>query len=184
VWNPLERVVTPASLGILLLGLLFVAGGFGTFVAGHVEGLLVVFVGVAMLWAGWAGSQAKGLSCLLAVCLNTLDASITLASWNYEINPLVVQSGPTLFVIAKLLSSLAIVLYARNAQDPRRGGYVLSSAFALILAWNLSQLAASSLSARPLAEALFWGTTASISVALATLMLVLYRNRHVLASSL
>jgi hypothetical protein len=180
----LERVVTPASLGILLLGLLFVAGGFGTFGAGHIEGILVVFVGVAMLWAGWAGSQAKGLSCLLAACLNTLDASITLASWNYEINPLVVGSGPTLFLMAKLLSSLAIVLYARDAQDPRRGGYMLSGAFALILAWNLSQLAASSLSARPLAEALFWGTTASISVALATLMLVFYRNRHVLASGL
>ncbi len=28
------------------------------------EGLLIVFVGVAMFWAGWVGSQARGLSCL------------------------------------------------------------------------------------------------------------------------
>jgi hypothetical protein len=171
-------------MGILLLGLIFVAGGFGTFVAGHIEGLLIVFVGVAMLWAGWIGSQAKGLFCLIAACLNTLDASITLASWNYEINPLILGTGPTLFLIAKLLSSLAIVLFARTAQDPRRGGYLLSSSFALILAWNLGQLAASSLRTRSLAEALFWGTAASMSVAFTTLMAVVYRNRRVQVSGI
>jgi len=55
----LERVVGPGALVILLLGLLFVAGGFGTFVAGHMEGLLLAFVGVAMSRAGWVGSQAE-----------------------------------------------------------------------------------------------------------------------------
>jgi len=163
-----------------MLGLVFVAGGFGTFVAGHVEGLLIVFVGVAMLWAGWVGSQAKGLSCLIAACLNTLDASITLASWSYEINPLVLSTGPSLFLMAKLLSSLAIVLFAKTSQNPRRGGHLLSGAFALILAWNLGQLAASSLRTRPLSEVLFWGTAASISVAFATLMVVAFRNRRAL----
>ena len=177
---PLERVVTPTSLSLVMLGLVFVAGGFGTFVAGHVEGLLIVFVGVAMLWAGWVGSQAKGLSCLIAACLNTLDASITLASWSYEINPLVLSTGPSLFLMAKLLSSLAIVLFAKTSQNPRRGGHLLSGAFALILAWNLGQLAASSLRTRPLSEVLFWGTAASISVAFATLMVVAFRNRRAL----
>lgn len=108
----LERVVTPASLAIFLLGLLFIAAGFGTFVAGHLEGLLVVFVGVAMFWAGWVGSQACGLSCLGAALLNTLDASITLATWSHEINPIVLGTGPTLFIAAKLLCSAAIVLFA------------------------------------------------------------------------
>ena len=174
----MERVVAPASIGILLLGLLFVAGGFGTFVAGHLEGLLVVFVGVAMLWAGWIGSQAKGLACLIASFLNILDASITLASWNYEVNPLVLASGPTLFIVAKMLCSVAIVLFARTASDPRKGGRALVLAFALILAWNLGQLALSNLQSGSLSGALFWGTASSMAVAFVTFMaLALRRGR-------
>jgi hypothetical protein len=172
----LERVVAPASIGILLLGLLFVAGGFGTFVAGHLEGLLLVFVGVAMLWAGWIGSQAKGLECLIASLLNTLDASITLASWNYEVNPVVLASGPTLFIGAKMLCSVAIVLFARTASDPRRGGRALVAAFALILAWNLGQLTISNLQSGSLSSALFWGTASSMTVALLTFMVLALRR--------
>ena len=155
-----------------MLGLLFVAGGFGAFVAGHLEGMLIVFVGVAMLWAGWIGSQARGLSCLVAAGLNTLDASITLASWNYEANPLVLSEGPTLFLAAKLLLSVAIVAFARTAPNPRKGGYLLSGALALIIAWNLGQLAVISYSSRSLFETLFWGSAASIVVALVTLAVV------------
>jgi hypothetical protein len=168
----LERVVGPGALVILLIGLLFVAGGFGTFVAGHMEGLLVVFVGVAMSWAGWVGSQAKGLSSLIAAGLNTLDASVTLASWTHEINPFVVTTGPTMFIVAKMLCSLAIVLFARTTPNPRRGGRILASAFAIILAWNLSQLALSSFQLGSLSGALFWGTASSLAVALATFMVV------------
>ncbi|MGA2971585.1 MAG: hypothetical protein ABSE39_03050 [Candidatus Bathyarchaeia archaeon] len=172
----MERVMAPAAIGLVLLGLLFVVGGFGAFVAGHLEGWLIVFIGVAMLWAGWAGSQARGLSCLIAVCLNTFDASITIASWNYEINPLVLSAGPTLFVAAKLLSSLAIVLFARTVPNPRKGGYLLSTAFALIMAWNLTQLALLSFHTESLTQALFWGSAASLAVAFATLMVVAYRR--------
>ncbi len=168
--------MAPAAIGILLLGLVFVAGGFGAFVAGHIEGLLVLFIGVAMLWAGWAGSQAKSLSCLMAASLNTLDASITLASWNYEINPLVLSTGPTLFISAKLLSSLAIVLFARTVPDPRRGGYVLAAAFALIMAWNLAQLSLLSFHTKSLSEAIFWGSASSLAVAFATIMAVAFRK--------
>lgn len=171
--------MAPVSVGILALGLLFVAGGFGTFVAGHLEGLLVVFVGVAMLWAGWVGSQAKGLSCLIASSLNTLDAAVTLASWNYEVNPLVISTGPTLFIIAKLLCSVAIVLFARTAINPRKGGYVLAGALALILAWNLSQLAILSFNTRSLTEALFWGTAASVALAFGTLMVIALGRRKI-----
>jgi hypothetical protein len=174
----LERIITPASISILLLGLLFVAGGFGTFVAGHVEGLLVVFVGVAMLWAGWVGSQARGLASLAAASLNIMDAAVTLASWNYEVNPLVLSTGPTLFVVAKLLCSVAIVLYARTAPSPNRGGYVLAIAFALILAWNLSQFTILSYHTRSLSETLFWGTASSMLVAFATFMALAFRHRH------
>lgn len=172
----MERVVAPTALGIFLLGLVFVAGGFGTFVAGHMEGLLVVFLGVAMLWAGWAGSQARGLSCLMAASLNTIDASITLASWNYEINPLVLTAGPTLFIAAKIFCSMAIVLFARSATDPRRGGRILTGAFALILAWNLGQLALSNFRFGSMTVALFWGTVSSIAVALATFMALALRR--------
>lgn len=174
----MERIVAPTALGIFLLGLVFVAGGFGTFVAGHMEGLLIVFLGVAMLWAGWAGSQAQGLSCLMAASLNTIDAAITLASWNYEINPLVRTVGPTLFMVAKIVCSLAIVLFARTAADPRKGGRILTGAFALILAWNLGQLALSNFRPESMAVAFFWGAVSSIAVALATLMaLALRRDR-------
>jgi hypothetical protein len=172
----LERVITPASIGLLLLGLIFISGGFGTFVAGHIEGLLVVFVGAAMLWAGWIGSQAKSLSCLLATCLNTLDAAVTLASWNYEVNPLVLSTGPTLFLSAKLLCSFAIVAYATAADNPRRGGYLLSAALALIMAWNLGQLSLISYHSRSFLETLFWGSAATIAVAFATLMVVALRR--------
>lgn len=172
----MERIITPTSFGIFLLGLLFVAGGFGTVVAGHLEGFLVVFVGVAMFWAGWVGSQARGLSCLLAAVLNVLDAAVTLASWTREINPFVLSLGPTLFIVAKLLCSFAIALFARSMSDPRKGGYLLSAAFALILAWNFSQLSLLSLHKQSLSEALFWGTAASTAVALATLMVLTFRR--------
>jgi hypothetical protein len=175
----LERVATPASFAIFLLGLLFIAAGFGTFVAGHLEGLLVVFVGVAMFWAGWVGSQPRGLSCLGAALLNMLDASITLATWSHEINPIVLGTGPTLFIAAKLLCSAAIVLFARSIPNPSKGGYILSSAFAFILAWNLSQLALFSAHAQSLTRALFWGTSASAAVAFATLMLLAFRRGRI-----
>lgn len=173
----MEKTVVPASIGLLLLGLLFVAGGFGAFVAGHLEGMLIVFVGVAMLWAGWIGSQARGISCLIAATLNTLDAAITLASWNYEANPFVVSEGPTLFLSAKLILSFAIVAFARTAPNPRKGGYMLSGALSLIIAWNLGQLAIISYSTRSLFQSLFWGSAASIVVALATLMAVALKKR-------
>jgi hypothetical protein len=176
----LEKTVVPASFGLLLLGLLFVAGGFGAFVAGHLEGMLIVFVGVAMLWAGWIGSQAKGLSCLCAAALNTIDAAITLASWNYEANPFVLSEGPTLFLSAKLLLSFAIVAFARTAPNPRKGGYLLSGALSLIIAWNLGQLAIISYSSRSPLESLFWGSAASIVLALATLMVVALKRRGAL----
>lgn len=176
----IEKMVTPASVGLLLLGLLFVAGGSGVFVAGHPEGMLVVFVGVAMLWAGWNGSQARGLSCLIAAALNTLDASITLASWNYEVNPFVVSAGPTLFLCAKLLLSFAIVAYARTAPNPRKGGYLLSGALSLIIAWNLGQLAIISYNSRSMLETLFWGSAASILLALVTLMVVTLKRKATL----
>jgi len=172
----LGRVVTPSALVIFLLGLLFIAGGFGTFVAGHLEGLLVVFVGVAMFWAGWIGSQARGLSCLGAALLNTLDAAVTVASWGHEVNPIVLSTGPTLFLAAKLLCSVAIVLFARSMPNPSRGGYLLSSAFAFIMAWNLSQLALFSAHAQSLTQALFYGTAASAAVAFATLMALAFRR--------
>jgi len=173
--------MAPISVGLVLLGLLFVVGGFGVSVAGHLEGLLVVFIGVAMLWAGWVGSQAKGLSCLIAATLNTLDAAITIASWNYEINPLVLSTGPTVFIAAKLLSSLAIVLFARTVPNPRMGGYVLSIAYAFIMAWNLSQLALLSFHAESLTQTLLWGSGATLAVAFATFMAIAYR-RHRAAS--
>ncbi len=145
--------------------------------AGHLEGLLIVFIGVAMLWAGMGRKPSqRAILFDAAVCLNTFDASITIASWNYEINPLVLSAGPTLFVAAKLLSSLAIVLFARTVPNPRRGGYLLSTAFALIMAWNLTQLALLSFHTASLTQGIVLGKRRSLAVAFATLMVVAYRR--------
>jgi hypothetical protein len=68
------------------------------------------------------------------------------------------------------------VAYARAAEDPHKGGYLLSAALALIMAWNLGQLSIISYHSRSFLETLFWGSAASIAVAFATLMIVALRR--------
>jgi hypothetical protein len=134
-----EKATFSSAVFLLILGLLFEASGFGTFVAGQTGGLLLFVVGVSMFWGGWIISGAQGLACATAATLNMLDAASTLAFWNYEINPAVIYMGRTLFLSAKIVCSIAIVLYARFHHAPRRGGLILSAVFAVIVGWNLSQ---------------------------------------------
>lgn len=135
----LDKIVFSLGVFALVIGLVFEASGFGAFVAGHVGGLLLVVLGVSMYWAGWVISGAQSFSCAVAAALNMFDAASTLAFWNFEVNPSVLFLGPTLFLTAKVACSIAIVLYAKFHQNPRKGGLLLGVVFATIVGWNLSQ---------------------------------------------
>jgi len=135
----LDKVIFSSAVFLLVLGLLFEASGFGTFVAGQMSGLLLVIIGIPMFWAGWIISGAHSFPCATAAALNMFDAASTLAFWNFEINPAVLYIGPTLFLIAKILCSIVIALYAKFHQAPKKGGLMLSVLFAVIVGWNLSQ---------------------------------------------
>jgi hypothetical protein len=107
---------------------------------------------------------------------STLSTRQSLLTTTHEINPLVLGSGPILFVAGKLLCSLAIVLFARSTPNPSRGRCILSSALAFILAWNESTCVVQLTHAQSLAQALFWGSSASVALAFATLMALAFRR--------
>lgn len=131
-----------ATLVLLVFGLIFEASGFGAFVAGRPEGLLIVFIGITMFWGGWTLSKAKSLSCGAASALNMADAALTVAYWNFEVNPVVVAAGPLIFLLSKVACSVGIVFFARVHPRPRGGGLLLMALFGAVVAWNIVQHAA------------------------------------------
>jgi hypothetical protein len=135
----IDHVAFSWAVFLLVLGLIFEASGFGIFVAGRLDGIIIIVIGVTMFWGGWILSRARGFSCAAAAVLNMFDAASTAAFWNFEINPVVLAAGPTIFMIAKIACSLTIMLYAKLHTNPRRGGIALAVFFGLIVAWNLSQ---------------------------------------------
>jgi hypothetical protein len=134
-----DSIIFLWSLFLLIVGLVFVASGVGVSVVGHADGMVFIMVGAAMFWGGWIISGAHSLSCAVASVLNIIDAASTLAFWNFEVNPLVVAVGPTVFLAAKVVSSLSIMLYAKLAPNPKRGGIALSVFYASIVGWNMGQ---------------------------------------------
>jgi hypothetical protein len=135
----LDVIIFALAIFLLVIGLIFEASGFGTFVAGQPVALLLVVIGISMYWAGWTISGARSFSCATASVLNMFDAASTLAFWNFEINPAVRSIGPTLFIVSKIICSIVIVLYAKFHHDPKKGGIILSLLFAAVVGWNLSQ---------------------------------------------
>lgn len=129
------------SVAVILtvVGLVFTASGFGIFVVGRFEGVIIIVIGLSMFWGGWSLSEAKSFPCATAALLNMLDAASTVVFWSLEINPIALTLGPALFLTAKITASLAILLYAKLHPNPRRGGTLLSLFFASIVGWNLSQ---------------------------------------------
>ncbi|MEM3088830.1 MAG: hypothetical protein QXP20_06935, partial [Candidatus Bathyarchaeia archaeon] len=107
-----DYIVFFCAIFLIIVGLILTASGFGIFIVGRLDGFAILCLGLAMFWGGWTMSEAKGFPCAAAALLNIVDAASTVAFWNFEINPLVLTVGPTLFMIAKLMSSLAIMLYA------------------------------------------------------------------------
>jgi len=135
----IDRLIFFWAIFLLILGLIFTASGFGIFVVGRLDGLILIISGIAMSWGGWIMSGAKGFPCGAAAILNMFDAASTVAFWNFETNPVVLAVGPTLFLVAKVISSLTIMLYAKFHPDAKRGGIAMSMFYAAIVGWNLSQ---------------------------------------------
>ena len=127
------------SVFLIMVGLIFAASGFGVFVAGRLDGFVILTFGLAMLWVGWIMSGAKGFPCAIAAVLNIIDAASTVAFWNLEVNPIVLAIGPALFMISKIVASLAIMLFAKIHSDSKKEGIALSIVFALVFGWNVSQ---------------------------------------------
>jgi hypothetical protein len=159
-----------------VLGLIFEASGFGIFVAGRLDGIIIIVIGVTMFWGGWILSRAQGFSCALAAVLNMFDAASTVAFWSFEINPVVLAIGPTIFMIAKITCSLTIMLYAKLHANPRGGGIALTIFFALIVGWNLSQHLMAYLGLKSFAYGILLGTMFSF-VASAIVLYVLFISR-------
>jgi len=135
----IDHLVFSWAILLLVFGLIFEASGFGIFVAGRLDGFILIIIGLTMYWGGWILSRAQSFSCALAAVLNMFDAASTVSFWNFEINPVVLAAGPTIFMIAKIACSLTIMLYAKLHKNPKRGGIALTVFFAFIVAWNLSQ---------------------------------------------
>ncbi|MGD8566382.1 MAG: hypothetical protein PVF96_08550 [Candidatus Bathyarchaeota archaeon] len=124
---------------LVVVGLIFEASGFGILVVGRLDGVILIIMGITMFWGGWEMSGAHSFSCAAAAILNMFDAASTISFWNFEINPLVLSTGPTIFLLAKVICSISIVLYAKIHPTPHRCGAILTTFFGLIVGWNLGQ---------------------------------------------
>jgi hypothetical protein len=170
----LDSVIFSCAIFLLVIGLIFEASGFGTFIAGQSGSLLLVIIGISMFWAGWTISGARSFPCAIASALNMLDAASTLAFWNFEINPAVRYVGPQLFLAAKIFCSIVIVLYAKFHHAPKKGGIILSVFFAGIVGWNLGQHTLAYLGFSDINLGLLFGTLLSFAAAsIVILMLIL-----------
>jgi hypothetical protein len=174
----IDNAILSSALLFIVVGLVFEASGFGTFVAGHLGGLLLVVIGIPMFWAGWNISGAREFSCATASALNMFDAASTIAFWNFELNPVVKAAGPTLFLIAKVVCSIVIVLYAKFHSNPRKGGLILSAFFSLIVGWNLGQNAIVYLGLLDINSGLLLGVAMSFTAA-ALVVLMLFSDKRI-----
>ena len=157
----LEYFMFAWAVLLLVLGLIFEASGFGVLITGRWDGLILVVLGLTMFWGGWLMSRARGAWCGVAAVLNMFDAASTFVFWNFEANPFVVAIGPTLFMVAKIVCSLAIMLYARLHPNPAPGGLALTIVFGLIVGWNLSQHILTYLGLRDITYGILLGTVFS-----------------------
>jgi len=167
-----------SAVFLIVVGLIFTASGFGVFVVGRLDGIIFIASGVAMFWGGWIISGAKGFPCAVATMLNMLDAASTVAFWNFEVNPIVVTAGPTLFLAAKIVASLTVMLYAKLHANPRRGGIALSLVFAAIVGWNLSQHFMAYLGLETFVFGIILGTAFSF-LASATVLYAIFLGGHI-----
>jgi hypothetical protein len=162
---------------LLVIGLIFEASGFGIFVAGRLDGFILIIIGLTMFSAGWILSGARGSWCAAAAVLNMFDTASTVASWSLEINPIVLAAGPTIFMIAKITCSLTIMLYAKLNANPRNGGIALTVFFTIIVGWNLGQHLTAYLGLKGFAYGVLLGAVFSF-LASATILYTLFMSRR------
>jgi hypothetical protein len=169
-----NQVVLCSAIFLIVVGLIFEASGFGIIVVGRLDGVILIVMGFVMFWGGWVMSGARGFSCATAAVLNMFDAASTISFWNFEINPLVRVAGPTMFLMAKVVCSITIVLYAKLHHDPRKGGVILTLFFSLIVGWNLGQHALAYLGLRFLPHIMYvYIIGAALSFAISAIVLSL-----------
>jgi len=173
----MDHAVFSSAIFLLVLGLILEMTGFGLFVVGRLDGFLLVVIGVPMFWGGWVMSEARSFSCAIAAILNMFDAASTVVFWNFEINPFVRTAGPTVFMIAKITCSIVIMLYARLHNNPRNGGLILTTFFALVVGWNMGQHTLAYLDLRDFAYGILFGTLFSF-VTSAMILLVLFVSEN------
>jgi len=106
-----------------------------------------------------------------------LDAASTVFFWNFEINPFVRTAGPTAFMVAKIMFSIVIMLYAKFHGNPRKGGLILTAFFALVVGWNLGQHTLAYLGLRDFAYGILFGTVFSFATS-AMILLVLFMSEN------
>jgi hypothetical protein len=167
-----ESLIFSCAVFLLLVGLIFTASGFGIFVVGRFDGIILIVSGIAMFWGGWIMSGARGFPCGAAAVLNMFDAASTVALWNFEVNPVILSVGPTLFLVAKIASSLTIMLYAKLHSNPRKGGILLSLFYAMIVGWNLSQHFRIYLGLETFSYGIILGAAFSLSASVAVLYFI------------
>lgn len=178
----MDQAVFSSALFLIVVGLIFEASGFGIFVVGRLDGVLLIIMGTTMFWGGWAMSGARGVSCAVAAVLNMFDAASTVSFWNFEINPLAHFAGPTIFMAAKVVCSITIMLYAKFHHDPSKGGIMLTLFLSLIVGWNLGQHALAYLGLRVVPVQVYIyiiGAMLSLVVSAVTLTLLLLRRNFV-----
>jgi hypothetical protein len=125
-------------------------------------------------------SGARGASCAVAAVLNMVDAASTISFWNFEINPLVILLGPTIFLVAKVVCSITIMLYAKFHHAPEKGGIMLALFFGLIVGWNLGQHALAYFDVRIVSYEVYVciiGSALSLAVSAVALSLLFLRRR-------
>ncbi len=173
----MDQALFSSSIFLLVIGLVLKASGFGVFLTGRLDGLLLVVIGLPMFWGGWTLSGARGSSCAIAIILNMFDAAITAFFWSFEINPLIRIAGPNAFMIAKIMFSIAIMLYARFYGNSRKLRLILTTFFALILGWNLGQLTMKYFGLRDFACGLLLGTVFSFTASVMVLSLLFFSEK-------
>ena len=176
----IDKAIFCSALFLAVIGLIFEASGFGILVVGRLDGVILIVMGITMFWGGWVMSGAQGFSYALAAVLNMFDAASTLSFWSFEVNPLVHMAGPTMFVGAKIVCSITIMLYAKLHSKTRKAGMLLTFFYSLVVGWNLGQHVLSYMGLRVVSYQIFvhfMVVVISLAVSATAIFLLYFRRR-------
>lgn len=176
----IDKAVFCSAMFLIVVGLIFEASGFGILVVGRLDGIILIVMGITMFWGGWMMSGAHGFLYAVAAVLNMFDAASTISFWNYEVNPLVHIAGPTIFLVAKVVCSITIMLYAKLHHNGRRAGILLTLFFSIVVGWNIGQHVLAYMGLRVISYQIFVQVVAagiSLAVSGTAILLLLIRRQ-------